>query len=265
MSNQPKRINRSSHIGWVRLDEMKINPRAQRAFDKNWAEWLASNFDPDKMAFLHVNHRDGWYYVMDGQHTRWAAIQFLGSDQQVQCHIYDGLTETEEADMYLALNHKKQQGALSKYFVALTAEHSVECDIDRITRALGLTVGSNAKLGEITCVTALTGTYQKHGPGPMSAALRVIRDSVAGDGFKSGIIKGIALIIDRHGTRVDLDQLSDKLKRAGLLALKQRAASLKDGIGASEAQCYACAAIEIYNRGRGAKLDPWWRFQAAAS
>ncbi|MFC9767768.1 DUF6551 family protein [Rhodococcus jostii] len=265
MTGSPKRITRSSRIGWVRLDGMKINPRAQREFDKRWANELAGEFDPDKMAFIHVNQRDGWFYVMDGQHTRWAAMQFLGSDQQVQCHIYEGLSEQEEAELYLSLNRKKQQNALSKFFVAITAERSVESDVDRIARSLGLTIGSNANLGEIACVKVLADAYSKHGPGPLSASLRTIRDAYSVDGFKRGIIQGVALVVDRHGTRIDFDQLADKLTRAGILALKQRAAALRAGTGAPEAQCYACAVIEFYNRGKGANLDPWWKFQAVGA
>ena len=84
---KPDRIEFTSHLGWVRLDQMKISPVAQRALNQSWVDRLAAEFNPDVMGLLHVSHRDGWFYVVDGQHRRAAAIQWLGSDQQVQCHI----------------------------------------------------------------------------------------------------------------------------------------------------------------------------------
>jgi len=264
MSNTPDRISRSSRLGWVRLDEMKINPQAQRDFDQKWAEELLSKFDPDKMAFIHVNHRDGWFYVMDGQHTRWAAMHWLGSDQQVQCLIYDGLTGEEEAEMYLSLNEKRPQKPVSKFKVHLTAGHTLQTDIDRIARLLDLRIGANANLGEITCVATLETVYKKCGPGSLRAVLEIIRDTYGREGFKTPIIKGLALAIDRYGNMLDVDQLTARLKTAGLTDLHRRGRALKQGTGSAMDQCYACAAVEFYNRGKGKKVNPWWKFQDVA-
>ena len=65
---KPERLEVTSRIQWVRLDQMKINPQAQRSLNDSWAATLAEEFNPDLMGFVHVSHRDGWYYVIDGQH-----------------------------------------------------------------------------------------------------------------------------------------------------------------------------------------------------
>lgn len=257
----PHRIEVTSHLRWVRLDEMKINPQAQRALSQQWADELAKDFDPDKMGFIHVSFRDGWYYVIDGQHRRAAAIQYLGSDQQVQCHVYEGLTNEQEAQLFLDLNRQRQQGAMSKYKVALTAGAPVESDVDRIARGLNLKIGSSAQLEEISCVSALLAAYRKRGPGPLSFALRVIRDAYGYAGFKREIINGLTLVIDRHGTQVDEERLVKKMKEEGVTAIHRRGKSLRESTGSSAEQCYACALIETYNRSRGLKMQPWWNFQ----
>ncbi|MFH5209225.1 DUF6551 family protein [Antrihabitans sp. NCIMB 15449] len=256
------RIEVTSHLRWVRLDQMKVNPQAQRDLSQSWADELAKDFDPDKMGFIHTSFRDGWYYVIDGQHRRQAAIAYLGSDQQVQCHVYEGLTVEQEAKLFLALNRQRQQGAMSKYKVALTAGSPVECDVDRIARALGLKIGASAQLEEITCVTALLTAYKKRGPGPLAFALRMIRDAYGYDGFKREVINGLTLVIDRYGNRVDEQQLIKRLMADGLIGLHRRGKDLRNSTGAAAEQCYACAIVESFNRARGgSKLQPWWNFQ----
>lgn len=256
MSTQ--RIEFTSKIGWVRLDEMKINPLAQRDFNAAWAEELATNFNPDVMGMIHVSHRDGWYYIVDGQHRRAAAIAWLGSDQQVQCHIYEDLTSAQEAELFLKLNNSKKQGPMSKYRVALTAGRSIESDIDRITRALGLVIGSSKELEEIGCVTALINTYKKSGPGSLSFALRVIRDAYGYDGFQRDPIAALALIKDRYGDSIDEEKLTMRLSKVGIVELRRKARDWRETTGNPAAQCFAHTMIIFYNQGRGSKVEPWW-------
>jgi len=261
-----QRIEVTSHLRWVRLDQMKVNPQAQRALTQSWADELARDFDPDRMGFIHVSFRDGWYYIIDGQHRRAAAIAFLGSDQQVQCHVYEGLTTEQEAQLFLDLNRQKQQNAMSKYKVALTAGLPVESDINRIAQALNLKIGSSAQLEEITCVSALLTAYKKRGPGPLSFSLRVIRDAFGYDGFKREVINGLTLVVDRYGTQVNEEQLVNRLKTHSLVTLHRRGKALRESTGSAAEQCYACAVIEAYNGTRGGhRLQPWWNFQSGGS
>lgn len=261
---QPKRIELTSKLQWVRLDQMKISPLAQRKLNQAWADELTKRFDPDLMGMLHASYRDGWYWVVDGQHRREGAIGFLGSDQQVQCHVYTGLTIQQEAELFLALNSTKTQSAMSKYQVALTAgpgDRPVESDVDRITRALGLTVGPNANGGEITCVTALINTYKKNGPGSLSFALRVIRDAYAYDGFKAAIIGGLALVYDRYGDQLDEETLVQRLAGGTLPIVHRQGKALRESLGRSADQCYAAALVDAYNsraKGRAHRLAEWF-------
>lgn len=254
----PDRIQFTSRIGWVRLDQMKINPLAQRSFDPAWSEKLASEFDPDVMGMMHVSWRDGWYYVIDGQHRRGAAIAWIGSDQQVQCHIYDGLTSADEASLYLRLNTKKAQSPMSKYKVALTAGRPIECDIDRIARATGVVIGFSKDMEEIGCITALINTYKRSGPGSLAFALRVIRDSYGYDGFQRDPISALALIKDRYGDSVDEEKLAMRLKKVGIVELRRKSKDWRETTGNPANQCYAHTMVGFYNRGTGTRIEPWW-------
>lgn len=257
---KPARIEVSSHIQWVRLDQMKINPQAQRALSEAWANELADEFNPDLMGFIHVSHRDGWYYIIDGQHRVKAAIIFLGdTSQQVQCHVYDGLTNEQEAQLFLELNNTKKQGPMSRYKVALTAGKPDECDVERICRSLDLRIGVDKSCEEIACISALLAVYRKHGPASFSFAMRVIRDSYGYDGFKRQTISALALIKDRYGDKIVEEKLVDRLSKTGIVELNRSAKSMKEATGNPADQCYAHSMIQFYNqRNAQCRVDPWW-------
>lgn len=268
MSSSSKKNNRveyKTRMGWVRLDQMKINPLAQRGFDRAHAEDLTSNFDPDIAGNLHVSERDGWYYVVDGQHRRAAYIAWLGdSSQQVLCHIYEGLTAEQEAELFLQLNHQKKQTPMSRYQVALTAGRPDETDVDRIIRSLGLKIGTSKAQQEIGCITAILSTYTRQGPGALSWSLRIIRDSYGFDGFKPNVIRGLALVTNRYGNQIDEDQMVNRLKRMTLPDALAKSKQLRDGLGTALDRAFAATAVDAYNRGRGKKIDPWFRESYAA-
>lgn len=257
---KPARMELSSHLGWVRLDQLKVNPQAQRALSDAWANKLADEFNPDLMGFIHVSHRDGWYYIIDGQHRAKAALIFIGdSSQQVQCHIYEGLTNEQEAQLFLELNNTKKQGPMSRYKVALTAGKADECDVERICRSLDLRIGLDKACEEIGCITAILAVYRKHGPGSFRFAMRVIRDSYGYDGFKRAVIEALALAKDRYGEKINEDKLIDRLTKTGIVELNRSAKSMKDATGNPTSQCYAHAMIQFYNqRNAASRVDPWW-------
>ena len=257
---KPTRIEVTSHLGWVRLDQMKVNPQAQRGLNESWANTLADEFNPDLMGFIHVSHRDGWYYIIDGQHRVKAAIIFLGdTSQQVQCHIYEDLTNEQEAQLFLELNNTKKQGPMSRYKVALTAGKPDECDVERICRSLDLRIGMDKSCEEIGCITAILAVYHKHGPASFSFAMRVIRDAYGYDGFKRQTISALALIKDRYGEKVLEDKLVERLTKTGIVELNRSAKAMKEATGNPADQCFAHSMVQFYNqRNAQSRIDPWW-------
>lgn len=255
---KPIRLELTSHLAWVRLDQMKLNPLAQRSFNPNNPA-VSGTFDPEVMGYIVVSFRDGWYYVVDGQHRREGAIQFLGdSSQQVQCRVFEGLTSEQEAELFLMLNDQKKQDAMSKYKVSLTAGRGRECDVERICRSLDLRIGRDKSCEEIGCVSALLRVYDKHGPASFSFSMRVIRDAYGFDGFKQQTISAVALVKDRYGDSIDEETLVDRLRKKGLVALNQSAKSMKEATGNPADQCYAYAMIQFYNLRNSRRVEPWW-------
>lgn len=262
-----KKSIRSSRLTWVNVSDLRINPVAQREFSQTWADKLLSEFDPDKLQTPHVHKReDGSLYTVDGQHGSWAYGEFFGPDQKIEVHLYEGLTEQEEADLFLSLNNKKPVGAMAKFKVGVTAGREIECDIDRIVRANGCTVSHNGADNAISAVGALTTIYNRHGSATLGKTLRIIGDSFAESGFERPVLLGVAMVLARYPD-ADTLRLVKQLRglRNGWKGVVHKTALIKAQMGCTQVEAAAAAVVEIYNAGRGGKkLPSWWRESDAA-
>ena len=256
------RIERAARLRWVPLTQMRVNPLAQRDLNQARVSALAAAFDPELMDAPTVNHRSDWYYLLDGQHRLAALKLWMPSweDQQVQCWTYEGLSEAEEADRFLALNDTLPVRAFAKFQVSVQAGRDTEGDVDRIVRALGLRIARGS--GGISAVATLRRVYARGGPAVLSRALRIIRDAYGEAGLEGPVIDGIGLLCQRYDGDLSEQRAVQRLSSAhgGVSGLISRAGQLRQSTGSATAQCVAAAAVEVINRGSGGrKLPGWWR------
>jgi hypothetical protein len=256
------RIERAARLRWVPLTQMRVNPLAQRDLNQARVSKLAAAFDPEQMGTPTVSHRGSWYYLIDGQHRIAALKLWLArwEDQQVQCWCYEGLTEAQEAEVFLKLNDTLPVRAFAKFKVSVQAGRDAEADVDRIVRALGLRVARGS--GGISAVATLRRVYARGGPAVLSRALRIIRDAYGEAGLDGPVIDGIALLCQRYDGDLSEQRAVERLSSAhgGVSGLISRAGQLRVSTGSAAAQCVAAAAVEVINRGSGGrKLPGWWR------
>lgn len=254
----PTRVERTGHLRWVVVSEIHVNPLAQRELRPGWAAQIAGDFDPDRFSPPLLSLRHGKHYVIDGQH-RIEAMRIMGwDDQQVQCWVYEGLTEAQEADLFLWHNNRRSVAAFDTFRVAVKADRDVETDINRIVLANGLKVSQDAD--GISAVGALRKVYRHGGP-VLGRTLRVIRDSYGTPGMRREVIEGIGLLCSRYNGDLDDTKAVQRLGgvHAGVNGLTGKAQQMKKATGAALTECVAAAAVEIINGGRGGKkLPSWW-------
>lgn len=255
------KATRGAHLEWVDLNKVRINPTAQREFSEPWALSILKKFDIDKLQYPTVNLRDGWYYVIDGQHSVWAYKMWLGSwdDQKIQCMVHKGLSEAEEAELFLSLNNKKAVSVFDKFRVGVHAERAEECDIDRIVRANGCVITRNrSATGAISCVGALRAVYRDGGPEVLGATIRTIRDAYGDAGYEAAIVRGLASVLNRFPT-IDRARFQAALHdaHAGSKGLLNTAAAIRKQVGGTQVDSVAAAAVKVYNRSKGTKLPTW--------
>lgn len=258
----PKKAQRAARLRWVPINQMKVNPLAQREINPARVDRLAVDFDLEQMGTPTVSMRNGSYYVIDGQH-RIEALRTIGfGDESVQCWTYEGLTEQDEAEMFLKLNDYLAIPAIPKFRAAITAQRPAESDIDRIVRSLGLVVSADRTPGAIRAVGTLARVYSRSGPKVLSRTLRLTRDAYGDTGMEAAVIDGIGLLCQRYNGELDESVALEKLSRAhgGVNGLLGAAEKLRRSTGNQKAHCVAAAAVEIINTGRGGKkLPSWWK------
>lgn len=264
MSKNPNRITGTATYEWINIDTMRISPRAQREQKPGKIQNIARNFDPDKLGIPTVSRRDGHHWVTDGGH-RVEAMRALGmGGHEVYCKVLHGLTEQQEAELFLGLNEINPVTALDRFQVAVVADREIEVDIDRIVRKQGMHVGGGT--GGIKSVSALKTIYVNGGPESLAQTIRIISESYGDLGFKAPIIGGIGLVTQRYGDKLDEAQMIQKLHtaRGGLAALINGAGMKREQTGEPTRECHAAAAVDLYNRGKGKKIAKWFAGEAAA-
>jgi hypothetical protein len=251
---------RAPKIEWVPISEMRVSPKAQRAYREAHAAEFAADFDLEALGYPVVNKRGGHYYIVDGQH-RIGALKMIGwDDQMIECEVYDGLTEQQEADLFLRRDDRKAIPALEKYRIALTAGREVETDIERVVRQMELTVG--AQSGSIRAVGTLRKVYTRGGPDVLGRALLIIREAFGDHGLDAAVIDGMGLVCQRYNGSLDTTKAVKQLSslHGGVNGLLTRAENLRKQTGNTKGACVAAAAVEAYNSGRGGKkLPDWWK------
>lgn len=262
-----KRVERQAHLRWVPLDKMRVNPLAQREVNEARVDKLVSELSLEQIGFLTVNHRDGWFYLIDGQHRAEALRKYGFAEELVQCYCYDGdnaLTPEEEAEVFLKLNDTLAVSAFDKFTKGITAGRPEETDIDRIVRSLGLRISRDKGNGAIRAVAALRKVYRLS-PTALTRSLRIVRDAYGDAGLEAALIEGIGLLCSRYNGDLAEDQAVQKLGgiHGGANGLINGAEKLRLQTGDPRSHCVAGAAVDVYNRGRGGKkLAPWWRAES---
>lgn len=259
------RRQRSSHLRWIRLGDLKPHPRAQREFRKHRAEELAATFQLEGMGFIVVSQHGTHYYIIDGQH-RVRALLLIGfsEDDVLQCEVYEGLTDEQDAELFLERNSYLNVAALDKFKTAVLAGREDEVAVDACVRAQGLAIGYGDN--RIRAVSALMEAYRRTGTEGLGKTLRIIRDAYGTRGFEGPIIIGTALCIQRYNGKLDEPTMIRALSTAlgGLNGLLTQAAKTRESLGQSKPQCIAATEIGYYNRATKTRVPGWWKETAAA-
>lgn len=257
-----KRVERTARLRWVPIEKMRVNPVAQRDENPSRVDHLALHMDLEQLGTPTVNERDGWFYIIDGQHRINALKQLGFGDLSVQCWTYSGLSEEDEAERFLKLNDTLTVLPFPKFRASITAGRERETDIDRIVRSAGMVVSGDNVPGAIKAVGTLGRIYDRAGARTLARTLCIIRDAYGDAGLEAPVIDGIGHLCQRYNGELDDSVAVTKLSSAhgGVNGLLNRAEELRLSTGNAKGHCVAAAAVEFVNRGRGGnKLRSWWK------
>ena len=82
-----------------------VDKAYQREIQQDRVKRIVANFNPALVNPIKVSHRDGRYYVFDGQHTLASLrMQNHSPSLMVDCKVYEGLSQEDEARLFAEQN-----------------------------------------------------------------------------------------------------------------------------------------------------------------
>lgn len=262
MANKITRL--SSSIQKIALGKIRVSPNAQRQLNLGWAATLASEFDPEMIGYPTLNLRSGHYYTVDGQHRIEAVKSWIGDGwetQNIDCRVYVGLTEREEAEMFLELNNFKNVTQFDKFKVGVTSKRADELGVKAVVEACGLKIAREKNDNNVSCVATLLKVYRRSDATTLGRTLKIAHGSFGYQGMTNQIINGLAMVCERYNGELSDKEAIDRLAsmRGGVGSLISRANVLRNQTAQAVPVCVAAAAVEQINKGRGGnKLPSWW-------
>jgi hypothetical protein len=154
-------------LGNVPLGVTAIDRAYQRAVNGDLVEQIAAEFDPQLFGAIVVSERAGRFYVVDGQ-QRTSALQLrhTPADFLVPSVIHDGLTQEQEATMFVKINRlRRVVGTLDTHRANVVAKDERALAVEGILAHVGFSVVPPTKAalkhGQIRCIDKFLRAYDE--------------------------------------------------------------------------------------------------------
>lgn len=148
----PDNYNRT--IQRLPVNLLLIDERYQRNLSGKHVEKLFSKFNPLLLTTLLVSDRkDGFFYVLDGQHRR--AVLIKKRIEYADCEVWQNLTVAQEASIFEGVNRDHHiVSAYDSYKARIFIEDKLALQLQRIARDCHVIIApfANNNMHTFTCV-----------------------------------------------------------------------------------------------------------------
>ena len=243
----------------IPLNLFKIDYGYQRSVDAAHVRKLTPfNYIDGGVVF--ASYRDGWFYIIDGQHRLYGVKKRFGDDYLVDCKVIRGLTQQEESKLFVLLNDSSKQlnyadKAKGLYYsddetmvnlFNICKSHGVEFGIDDDKRA--------STDGRITAIKAIVDTYNKIGADQTNRLVRLLNDTWDGKStaFRQEMIKAVGVVLSLYSRELDDRKFEKKLSKVNPTELIRMAKNDRVTSAKTEAKIARIMVQNYYNKGKGA-------------
>lgn len=244
----------------MKVSEFHTDPSVQRQLNEPRVKALAADFNPQMLGLVTASKRpDGRSYILDGQH-RIAAARLKQYNGYVATRLYENLSVSEEAKLFLDLNNTRKVNALDKFNVRATMGDPAAVALKAALERVGLRASGQHTGGMFAAIVSLERVYQgfmSYAQEPrldlVEAVLHVLTRAYGAEerkAFQANTVQGIGLILHIFGKRVNADDLTEALRSIPADTLAIRGRSTKDLEGGTGAQGVAKVVLSKYNRGK---------------
>ena len=243
------------HFEQIPIKDLVSNQDYQRTLSMRHVHKAADHFDLYQVNPVKVSRRNGINYVFNGQHTVEIIATVSGSrETPVWCMIYDDLEYDHEADIFA--NQMKYVKPLLPYEIFMAnveAGNNKQLLIKDLVESYNLQVTASATPGGICAISTLESIHDKYSFQMLDSVLRICVNTWEGSpqSFTSGILKGIAKLIDAYGDDLKEDVFIDRLSRVSPKEIIRTAKERRAG-----SMGYAEALLIYYNK-KARNALPW--------
>lgn len=195
---------------------------------------LASNWEDKLCDPIHVSYRDGQYGIVEGQKRKLSKMM-IDSDGTLVCHIYRGLTEEDEYQLFSQLNNgKRTYGTNEDYEARSRFDPKWKYVIGCVSQAgFSIVYSGGAKENTFGCAATLEEIYDDMGEIDFTEMLKMLKNIC--DGIKYSLqatfLKGFAKfyatyktsIIDNEFKKMFVDKDTKKIIKKSFTKISEKA------------------------------------------
>lgn len=192
---------------YLTAGELEICEKVQRQVELAHARKLSKNWDDALVGVLTVSYRDGHFYVVDGQQRLYVQTAIKKDrDYRFMVNLWEGLSEQEEGQMFLAMNRDhKSVTTYDRFKVAANIGSADELAVLKAIEDLGYTIGPKSSAEVIGCPATLLRIYRQTGRSNLKRAIEIYAAAFRGDDkpWNATVLEGIALLFHKDGHRIE--------------------------------------------------------------
>lgn len=227
----------------IDVQELQLAPY-QRELNQGRVKRYADRYNPNIFGIILVSHRDGFYWIVDGQHR--VEVAKLMGISTVWCQVLEGLTYEQEAEHFYEINHNKSRlNANHKFHSKVEAKDKSATAIVRSLNKYLFTYSKEGNRHEnnvINAVGSLQLIYKNSGEVGLCIILEILRKAWNGDytSLKAEIIKGVNTFVTNY--TYDKDFLIQVLEKDTPKGISDRARAYTNNIRRpSDGACFHIA------------------------
>lgn len=250
--NVPKGV--TTEEKYLNTRDLCVNPKAQRELNKTKVNRIVNNFNPLLVNPIKVSFRNGKYWVFDGQNTMAALKVRAGNkDCSVKCKIYYGLTELDEANLFIEQNgYSTNVSTADKLRVLYNYGDESVRDMVKAAELAGVRVDftKGQAYFKVTAVQTLYKCYQMLTREQFIDMLATIRSTWLGipESFSKEILNGMTKFYLSYWNEFKNKDLAKSLSKIPPAAIVREGRGF--GAASSTSTVYARAILRQYNNNR---------------
>lgn len=173
-------IKNAYHVGnkliaEVPISLMRIDDSYQRLVQNNIKK-LMRNWKDEECQALLVSYRDGYFYIMDGQHR--FVVANVKNISHLVCEIYTGLSREQEAERFSKQNDNITRLTTYDTFKAnLVYKESTDCAIKKVCDKYNVSVEKSNRAKNLKSVSSARNIVKNDGGKALEWILSIISDA----------------------------------------------------------------------------------------